>query len=550
MTQYGPATVYAGTGRSWAVPSYVGPVSANGNYSWGCGYMQTGTSAQYAQPFGRTANSGTAQPFNNWDFELNPGGLGQTIARTTWNNNGNQAVSGNLTVSNNTLITLFGFLTGGPGANSATGTASVNGVSQGGSTFNQTPANFSIGSVMQIGNIPGNVFWGGFWSRPLSVNETMTLHTDPYCFLLYDQFDGNLSFPLTSVSPSQTAYVISSSRPGLPSVAIYDSTNLTTMVSDVGAEHSYSSSVDATTTLSGIAGTAAVGSLTASLSASTTLTGVAATGAVGTLIAALDASVTLTGVAGTAAVGSLTEVVTADRPLSGIAATGALGTFDIQLDSDQTLTGIAGIAAIGTLVPELIVAIDGVAATAAVGTVIDWVQEPAIGIHATAALGTVVAAADQTAVVFGISTFGSVGIPLTFTGPNVSNTTIPSIHATAAVGHPIVRVSETLTGIAASGQVHALTPLVTARGLHMAELDSETIETEGDIKVNLRWSDDKGASWSGSTARTFGAEGTYLTSLQWRRLGMARDRVFEISWSAPIETSLNGMSIQFEISKT
>lgn len=59
----------------------------------------------------------------------------------------------------------------------------------------------------------------------------------------------------------------------------------------------------------------------------------------------------------------------------------------------------------------------------------------------------------------------------------------------------------------------------------------------------LRWSDDRGASWSNPISTSFGTSGDYLESLQFQRLGMARDRVFELFWSAPIKTALNGAFI-------
>lgn len=58
--------------------------------------------------------------------------------------------------------------------------------------------------------------------------------------------------------------------------------------------------------------------------------------------------------------------------------------------------------------------------------------------------------------------------------------------------------------------------------------------------VFLRWSDTRGYSWGNAVQRSLGLEGEYLTSVQWRRLGMARDRVFELSWSAPCKTALLG----------
>jgi hypothetical protein len=58
--------------------------------------------------------------------------------------------------------------------------------------------------------------------------------------------------------------------------------------------------------------------------------------------------------------------------------------------------------------------------------------------------------------------------------------------------------------------------------------------------VSLRWSDDRGATWGNYIETSLGASGQYSVTLTWRRLGLARDRVFELSWSSPAKTALNG----------
>lgn len=58
--------------------------------------------------------------------------------------------------------------------------------------------------------------------------------------------------------------------------------------------------------------------------------------------------------------------------------------------------------------------------------------------------------------------------------------------------------------------------------------------------IGLRWSDTRGQTWNNSMSQSLGSTGQYLTNPQWSRLGMARDRVFELSWSADCKTALNG----------
>lgn len=67
-----------------------------------------------------------------------------------------------------------------------------------------------------------------------------------------------------------------------------------------------------------------------------------------------------------------------------------------------------------------------------------------------------------------------------------------------------------------------------------------------EVPVFLRWSDTAGKSWGNAIRTSLGLEGEYLTSVQFQRLGMARDRVFELSWSAPTKTALLGAWVQVE----
>ncbi len=39
--------------------------------------------------------------------------------------------------------------------------------------------------------------------------------------------------------------------------------------------------------------------------------------------------------------------------------------------------------------------------------------------------------------------------------------------------------------------------------------------------------------------------GDYLAVPAWNRLGQARDRVFKLSWSEPVKTSVNGAFVEF-----
>ena len=74
--------------------------------------------------------------------------------------------------------------------------------------------------------------------------------------------------------------------------------------------------------------------------------------------------------------------------------------------------------------------------------------------------------------------------------------------------------------------------------------DIEVGQTDGTTSsspplISLRWSDTRGSTYGNPVMQSMGATGQTYVSPQWRRLGMARDRVFELSWSAPVRTSLN-----------
>jgi hypothetical protein len=51
----------------------------------------------------------------------------------------------------------------------------------------------------------------------------------------------------------------------------------------------------------------------------------------------------------------------------------------------------------------------------------------------------------------------------------------------------------------------------------------------------LRWSDDGGSTWSNEHWTTIGALGKYKNRAIWRRLGTARDRVFEVVVTDPVK---------------
>ena len=85
----------------------------------------------------------------------------------------------------------------------------------------------------------------------------------------------------------------------------------------------------------------------------------------------------------------------------------------------------------------------------------------------------------------------------------------------------------------------------------MADIEVGTeIDPSIDPQLTLRWSDDRGVSFGNGLQQTLGRSGQYRTVPSWSRLGFARDRVFELSWTAAAATALNGAWIQVEKMET
>lgn len=68
--------------------------------------------------------------------------------------------------------------------------------------------------------------------------------------------------------------------------------------------------------------------------------------------------------------------------------------------------------------------------------------------------------------------------------------------------------------------------------------------------VYLRWSDTRGATWSDPISNSMGEIGEFLTQIQFQRLGMARDRIFELFWSDAVNTALNGAWVDTKVAGT
>lgn len=81
-------------------------------------------------------------------------------------------------------------------------------------------------------------------------------------------------------------------------------------------------------------------------------------------------------------------------------------------------------------------------------------------------------------------------------------------------------------------------------------LDIECGLVEGPARVALRYSDDRGRTYSNDVLQTTGELGEYLTQPLWRGLGIARDRVFEVEYAAVGQATLNGAWVEGEVLET
>lgn len=66
-------------------------------------------------------------------------------------------------------------------------------------------------------------------------------------------------------------------------------------------------------------------------------------------------------------------------------------------------------------------------------------------------------------------------------------------------------------------------------------------------QISLRWSDDRGRTFGQALLQNAGAPGEFLTQPQWLGMGIARDRIFELSHNIYGPAALNGAWIDAEV---
>lgn len=88
---------------------------------------------------------------------------------------------------------------------------------------------------------------------------------------------------------------------------------------------------------------------------------------------------------------------------------------------------------------------------------------------------------------------------------------------------------------------------------HSLEIDFEsgvglTSGQGADPQAMLRWSDDGGHTWSNEHWRTIGKKGEYDSRAVWRRLGKARNRIFELTITDPVKVIIIDAHASIELS--
>jgi hypothetical protein len=64
---------------------------------------------------------------------------------------------------------------------------------------------------------------------------------------------------------------------------------------------------------------------------------------------------------------------------------------------------------------------------------------------------------------------------------------------------------------------------------------SGTATSNVNPRAMLRWSNDGGSTWSNEHWAGIGVQGKYKNRVIWRRLGYARDRIFEVVVTDPVK---------------
>ena len=108
-------------------------------------------------------------------------------------------------------------------------------------------------------------------------------------------------------------------------------------------------------------------------------------------------------------------------------------------------------------------------------------------------------------------------------------------------------------GLAGNNPADPLEALLTESGDELLTESGDDLlvsvaTTQGvDPQAMLRWSNDGGSTWSNEHWTSIGKIGRYQNRAIWRRLGMARDRIFEVSISDPVKAVIVSANLKASV---
>jgi hypothetical protein len=101
------------------------------------------------------------------------------------------------------------------------------------------------------------------------------------------------------------------------------------------------------------------------------------------------------------------------------------------------------------------------------------------------------------------------------------------------------------TLVIAPSQVYTIAPTQVVTIWYQYDINGETVGNTP--QAMLRWSNDGGSTWSNEHWVSIGKIGKYKNRAIWRRLGFARDRVFEVSVSDPVRTVIVSANLKASV---
>lgn len=131
--------------------------------------------------------------------------------------------------------------------------------------------------------------------------------------------------------------------------------------------------------------------------------------------------------------------------------------------------------------------------------------------------------------------------------PNVYTDTVP-FGGTALPFTCTRTFPHLLTGMNSQGQPQHAEGLIVQHEAFQADIEPGmgdfSASEAGNRQLSLRWSDDRGRTWSNPVLLSMGELGQYDTRPFQRNLGQAMDRVYELSYAIGAQATLNGAWVQ------